>query len=153
MKSLLTYCVLIISIALLVAATPTGGIPDSEVGLSKVSVFEVPDPDVVVHNTSDPGDMAPVPGVFKGTPLVIPHGIADFTPILLSENQCVECHLVPEKIEGEPTPIPESHFIDFRNAPGEVKSGVAGARYLCVSCHVPQTDAKPLVDNEFKAGP
>jgi len=56
---------------------------------------------------------------------------------------------VEEKEEGEPTPVPESHFHDLRNAPDERMEVVAGARYVCTTCHVTLTRTEPLVGNGF----
>ncbi|MFZ1045029.1 MAG: nitrate reductase cytochrome c-type subunit, partial [Pseudolabrys sp.] len=33
---------------------------------------------------------------------------------------------------------------------GQVLADVTPRRYFCTACHVPQTDAKPLVDNTFE---
>ena len=65
------------------------------------------------------------------------------------------CHDVPSKEKGGPTPIPSSHRVDFRNAPGTVSPRVVDTRYVCVSCHVEGTAAKPLVRSDFprKAAP
>ena len=125
------------------------GMPDRSLGLSKTDVFEVPDPPVVVDNPSDPGELPVVPRAYRDAPPVIPHGIADFLPITRDDNQCLGCHLTEEKVEGEPTPVPASHFTDLRNAPEARQTDVVGARYVCVSCHVTQTEAAPLVENEF----
>lgn len=125
------------------------GTPDEEVGLAKGSVFEVLNPDAVLLNTSDPGEEVLSAPAFQGFPPPISHGIEDFTPITMSENQCVDCHAVDEKEEGEPTPIPDSHFRDLRNAPDERREDLAGARYVCTSCHVSLTRTEPLVENGF----
>jgi nitrate reductase cytochrome c-type subunit len=56
---------------------------------------------------------------------------------------------VKEKVKGEATPIPASHYVDLRNAPGKRGETVAGARWSCTACHVPQQDVKPLVGSPF----
>ena len=38
----------------------------------------------------------------------------------------------------------------FMNRDGQVLADVTPRRYFCTECHVPQTDAKPLVDNTFE---
>jgi cytochrome c-type protein NapB len=124
-------------------------IADRELGLCKSSVFETVAPPVTSPNVSEPGDEPVLPRVYDGAPPLIPHGISEFTPIVRDENMCLDCHLIEEKIEGEPTPIPESHFRDLRNAPGVVRDEIAGARFVCTTCHVPLTDAEPPVGNGF----
>jgi cytochrome c-type protein NapB len=78
--------------------------------------------------------------------------VAEFLPITMAENQCVECHAVEEKEEGEPTPIPTSHYVDLRNAPGETRDELAGARYVCITCHAAPGFNPPLVANGFLPG-
>ena len=122
-------------------------IPDDQVGLSKESVFDTPTPAPVVQNVSDPGEQPPVPAAFHGAPPVIPHTVVDLVPTTADDNMCIECHALEEAGEGDPTPIPESHYTDLRNDPGTVTDEVVGARYRCVACHVSQTTAAPLVEN------
>jgi len=58
---------------------------------------------------------------------------------------------VQEKLEGEATPIPRSHFTDRWNASEVDGEQVVGARWVCTSCHVAQTGAQPLVGNRLGA--
>jgi len=85
----------------------------------------------------------------RGAPPRIPHGIADFLPITAARHPCLECHDRRNAAEVEAVPLPASHYRDLRRAPEVDRETVAGARYVCVSCHVPQTDAPPLVGNRF----
>lgn len=124
-------------------------VPDTQVGLSKQSVFDTPIPAPIVQNASDPGEQPAVPADFDGAPPVIPHTVVDFVPITADGNMCIECHALDEAGEGDPTPIPPSHYMDLRNDPDEVTDEVVGARYRCTACHAPQTDAAPLVENRF----
>jgi nitrate reductase cytochrome c-type subunit len=128
-------------------SAPTGSIPDTRIGLVAGSVFEVLAPAATPENRSEPGERPLPDRPSVEWPPVVPHSIVDFIPITASENLCIDCHGVDVKEEGEPTPIPRSHYIDLRGAPGTVRESVASARWLCTSCHVSQTDAKPLVDN------
>jgi cytochrome c-type protein NapB len=134
-----------------VLAIPDGprAIPDTEVGLSKASVFDTPAPEMIQRNESEPGDQSVIAPGFPDEPRLIPHGIGDYLPITLDENQCVDCHAVEEKEPGEPTPIPRSHYVDMRHAPEDVQDEVAGARYNCVSCHISPGENPLLVDNAF----
>ena len=129
-----------------------GVIADRDLGLSKTSVFEDPAPPVVNNNASFPGDEPALDPAFPGAPALIPHGVQDFMPITRTDNQCLDCHWVEEKEEGEPTPVPESHFRDLRADPDQVRDTVAGARFVCTSCHVSLTDAQAPVGNSFPEG-
>ena len=39
---------------------------------------------------------------------------------------------------------------NFSDRDGQVLAAVSPRRYFCTQCHVPQHDAKPLVENQFK---
>lgn len=129
---------------------PSGPIADSQLGLAKGSVFEVPTPPAVKANEGNPGEGPLLPRPYVIAPPRIPHAVADFLPITQKQNACLECHAVKEKKQGDPTPIPQSHYIDYRNAPDRVGGQVAGARYVCVSCHAAKTEAPNLVENRFR---
>lgn len=127
-----------------------GPMPDASLGLAKGSVFDVPTPPAVKANDSTPGERPALPRAYAIAPPRIPHGVADFLPITPRQNACLDCHAVAEAKKGEPTPLPPSHYVDDRNAPGQAGSTVAGARHVCVSCHVATTDAPNLVENRFR---
>ena len=150
---LTTRVMLLLAPILLVGSALVGeggsGVLDTELSLRKTNVFETSVPEVVRENVSEPGDRAIVPRDFPQQPPVIPHGVRDFFPITFDENMCVECHAVEEKVDGEPTPIPPSHYMDLRRAPEEVRDEVVGARYNCASCHVSPGDNTLLVENLF----
>ena len=131
------------------AAGAVPGIQDSSLGLSKTSVFDVPAPKPVEYITAEPGKGQLVPRAYPGAPPVIPHAISDYLPISRDENACQTCHAVTERKPGEPTPIPPSHYIDWRNAPTVTRQQITGSRWVCTSCHVPQARVEPLVGNTF----
>ena len=95
-----------------------------------------------------PGLQKPIARTFTGQPPLIPHAVENFDEITLEENQCMTCH-GPEKFKEKKAPkVGVSHFNNPRTA--EVGKQVSTARHNCTSCHVPQVDAKPLVDNAFQ---
>jgi len=122
------------------AKRPALVVADSAMGLSRTSVFSVPAPPPVAVNRRQPGETKPLPRMFPGAPPRIPHEITDFVPIRRNGNECVECHDRARALESGAVPIPESHYRDLRRAPDTARDGIAGARYVCVSCHVPLTD-------------
>ena len=129
---------------------PPAPIADASLGLAPGSVFDVLSPPVVKRNESAPGELPPPARPYATAPPRIPHGADDFLPITPKQNACLDCHGVKDKKAGEPTPIPASHYTDYRNAPDRVDTRVVGARYVCVSCHVATTDAPNLVENRFR---
>ena len=130
--------------------TRVAPLPDASLGLAKASVFDVPTPPPVKANETAPGEKPALPRPYVIAPPRIPHAVGDFLPITAKQNSCVDCHSVTEKKSGEPTPMPASHYVDYRNTPHQVGDQVAGARYVCISCHVVVTDAPSLVENRFR---
>ena len=133
-----------------VGLAPSPSVPDGSLGLSKGSVFDVPTPPAVKPNETAPGEQPALARPYVIAPPRVPHAVADFLPITSKDNACIGCHAVKEKKSGEPTPIPASHYTDYRSAPDRVGNEVVGARYVCTSCHASTTDAPALVDNRFR---
>jgi len=128
------------------AAPP--GTPDAQIGLAPGTVFEQPEQKPIAFNAVDPGESELRPRPNADFPPVIPHTIADLETITLSENPCLDCHdaeMAPDM--GAPA-APVSHQVDLRHSPDVTGEGVAGARWVCTSCHVAQTDTAPLVRND-----
>lgn len=151
---------LIISLLLLLGtfnlyAAGTNSIEAKTLGLSKTNVNDSPAPENFNYPESFPGSGIVLPRSYAGAPPQIPHNIESFIPVTANNNMCKRCHLLPDKIgtktKGQPTPIPASHYIDQRNAPGKVGKELVGARTVCTQCHVPQANVKPLVENTFSA--
>ncbi len=152
-RRLLVSAVLLLSLPAALAAQPIK--PDS-MGLSKGSVFDVPAQKAYAIKGGPPGQDQILPRAYLGAPPQIPHDISDFLPITADGNMCIACHNQPDqwgkkREQFTPTPIPQSHYTDLRNAPGKVTDHLINARYNCNQCHVPQHDAKPLVENTFGA--
>ncbi len=128
-------------------------VSDRELGLSKTSVLEIPAPEAFEFDPGLPGEGRVLPRAYAGAPPRIPHAIADFVPITRSQNLCLDCHELPDPDEGadddDPPPVPPSHRIDLRRGKRRPGEGLAGARHTCTLCHVPRTDAAPLVRNRF----
>lgn len=131
-------------------------IKSDSMGLSKTSVFDVPTPKVHHYSATPAGQSHVLPRAYQGAPPQIPHDIADYLPITSDNNMCIACHNQPalwdkKRVAGSPTPIPRSHYIDFRKAPNKVTDHLIYARYNCNQCHVPQSDGPELVKNTFSS--
>jgi cytochrome c-type protein NapB len=126
-------------------------IPDSALGFVGASVFSVPVPPLFRANTSDPGERPRLPRAYPGAPPRIPHGIGDFLPITRELHACLGCHDTANLEASGAVALSAAHYRDLRRAPEAARREIAGARYVCVSCHVPTTDAGPLVGNSFGA--
>jgi cytochrome c-type protein NapB len=94
-----------------------------------------------------PGSQKPVARTFSTQPPVIPHSIEGFEEVTLQDNPCLMCH-GPQNYKGAKAPkVAASHFKD---RDGKILSEVSSARHQCTACHVPQADAKPLIENTFR---
>ena len=129
---------------------PAPGVPDTTLGLEKSAVTGVPAPKSFEYSMQEPGDGKVLPRLYEGAPPLIPHMVDGILPINRSDNACLTCHAIDKPEPGGPVPIPASHYLDLRNAPGVKRVEIAGSRYVCTACHVPQTGAKALVANTFR---
>lgn len=91
-------------------------------------------------------DHPPEARAFVHQPPLIPHTVRDYR-ITATHNKCMECHSWQTYREFKATKISMSHFKDRTGAD---TATVSPLRYFCDQCHVPQVDAKPLVENTFK---
>lgn len=96
-----------------------------------------------------PGLQDPIARTFEKQPPLIPHAVDNFDEINLEDNQCMSCHSPENYVKKEAPKVGDSHFVD---AQGKKLDSLTGSRYACNLCHVPQVDAKPLVDSTFDGG-
>jgi len=104
----------------------------------------------------EPGDARPgqsqrLPRAWDGQPPLVPHSLRGLVPITAKANACVRCHGRAGATSGPP-PAPASHFIDGRDPSATPLKQVAGSRWNCTACHVPQTTAAPFAGPVFEAG-
>lgn len=109
---------------------------------------QAPEPKAYSAKIAGVGEQRLVPRAFATQPPVIPHAIEKYIPITQDENACLECH-VSDELRGKPMPkMGTSHFsTELKDADGN--PAVEMRRYQCDSCHVPQVDAPPLVENNY----
>lgn len=99
-------------------------------------------PDVNRQSTPDGG----FGRSYRQQPPLIPHKVERYQ-ITTTNNACMNCHDWPGNIEAKAPKVSETHYVDRQ---GARLDKIAGTRYFCQQCHVPQADAKPLVGNDFK---
>ena len=93
-------------------------------------------------------DKEEIPRNFENQPPLIPH-TSETKTIDLRENKCLHCHMKqPGEKAAKSKEMSKSHFVD-RN--GKKLDRPASNRYFCTQCHVPQVNAKPLVESNFKS--
>lgn len=90
-------------------------------------------------------DGQPIDRDYLQQPPLIPHKI-DAYRITIKHNKCLSCHSWQNYKSRNATKISQTHF---ESRDGLVLANVSARRYFCTQCHVPQTNAKPLVENEF----
>lgn len=82
---------------------------------------------------------------YRQQPPLIPHSVDQYQ-IDLKANQCLGCHDWSNAGDrGAPT-LSMTHYLD---RDGAEMDHVAGTRWFCNQCHVPQVNAPALVDNTF----
>jgi len=157
-------------------------ISENSLGLRKSTLYNE---DLKPHGTkySDTytGSGHKIKRAFQDAPPMIPHDVTGLIPIKINDNQCLSCHM-PEmaKMGGMgATPIPVSHFTDFRPATTIAEDGemqkdghnikntsseklmnvsikpteggkLYGGRFNCTQCHAPQDTGVLAVPNTFE---
>ena len=64
----------------------------------------------------------------------------------LYANKCLYCHARRRSEDSQAPMISVTHYM---NRDGNFLADVSPRRYFCLQCHVPQTEAKPIVANDF----
>ncbi len=82
---------------------------------------------------------------FVQQPPLIPHNTQGYQ-ITRNFNKCMDCHAWQKTMASGATKVSVTHF---RTREGQELDNISPRRYFCTQCHVPQTDAKALVDNTF----
>ena len=82
---------------------------------------------------------------FVQQPPLIPHNTQGYQ-ITRNFNKCMDCHAWQKTKASGATKVSVTHF---RTREGQELDNISPRRYFCTQCHVPQTDAKALVDNTF----
>jgi len=75
----------------------------------------------------------------------VPHTITAYV-IDKNGNKCLSCHKRTRISDSQAPMVSVTHYIDRDN---EILADVSPRRYFCTQCHVPRTDAPPLINNTF----
>lgn len=87
-----------------------------------------------------------IPRNFQKQPPLIPHSVKGYV-ITQNFNKCMDCHSKERAEETGATRVAKSHYLDRED---KKSANISPRRYFCHQCHVPQFDAKPLVENTYK---
>ena len=79
-------------------------------------------------------------------PPLIPHKIDQYQ-VDIRTNQCLSCHDWTKAGERSAPTLSMTHYLDRE---GNELDQIAGTRYFCNQCHVPQVNAPALIGNDFE---
>lgn len=79
-------------------------------------------------------------------PPTIPH-TTDGYQVDRNFNRCMSCHARANAERFQAPMVSVTHFMD---RDGQVLAQLSARRYFCTQCHVPQTDARLLIENDYK---
>lgn len=157
--------------SILIAANTKNVIDDESIGLRKVDLLseEKAAPDETKYGTSQPMSGYKIDRAYQNAPPMIPHDVEGMLNITRDNNACIGCHDAAVAESMGATPIPKSHYIDFRpkhklegekfvkstdNMKNEVSikpiDTISNARFNCNACHSPQSTGDIAVENTFK---
>jgi len=155
-------------------------ISESSLGLRNSDLFmekTEKTPSKTNYSQSYPGTSVKFKRAFQDAPPMIPHNLEGILPITINSNQCLGCHMPDVASSMGSTPIPVSHFTNFRPLTTILKDGslaksgkaigntsseslenvsieentkLIGARFNCTQCHAPQSDGE-IRKNNFEA--
>ncbi|WP_295052567.1 nitrate reductase cytochrome c-type subunit [Sulfuricurvum sp.] len=167
--SLVAACILISGVY--AAGSVNAGIDEKDLGMRKTEVYTEDGavPDGTNYSKEAPGTSKKIQRAYVNAPPMIPHDISDLGEIDKNNNACLGCHMPDVAITMGATPIPKTHFTNFRPAVESdaddnfksesndqmIKKDLHGqlwqGRYNCTQCHAPQTQGKLRVESSFKA--
>ncbi|TNF44906.1 MAG: hypothetical protein EP216_01185 [Epsilonproteobacteria bacterium] len=155
-------------------------ISEAALGLRKTNLYSE---DTTTASPTDysrpsPGASTKFERAFKDAPPMIPHSVEGLLPITKMNNQCLGCHLPEVAPSVGSTPIPATHFTNYRPST-TMKDGVVlkegqvlgknmpntsdvviaettttdtlyQGRFNCTQCHAPQSKTDTAVANTFR---
>jgi len=133
-------------------------------------------PPKVEYHSAPPGTSKKFERAYQDAPPMIPHSVEGLLPITKNNNACLGCHMPDVASAMGATPIPVSHFTNFRpstavkgdeilknghkivNTSSENMANVSiqkenklyAGRWNCSQCHAPQATNQLVDENRFK---
>jgi len=151
-------------------------ISEESLGLRKTTLYseDKTKGDATQYNDAAAGTSKKIERAFQDAPPMIPHSVEGMLPITIKNNMCKGCHMPDVAPAMKATPIPASHFTDFRPMTEIAKDGkimkngkavdntssdklelvttkkkkeLVGARFNCSQCHTPQSKGEAPKNN------
>ena len=157
--------------ASILMAANTKSVDENSIGLRKVELLseDKAAPSETKYGTSAPMSGYKIDRAYQNAPPMIPHDVEGLMEITPDNNACIGCHEAAVAPSMNATPIPKSHYINFRpkdklegdnfvkgvdNMKNEVSikpiDTISSARFNCTACHAPQSTGELAVENTFK---
>lgn len=142
MKNPLSSTLIVVTLGLcaLVGLQAVAGTIATARGKHAITTEPMPPPIGKVVNTDIKQQRA-----YPMQPPLIPHKIDNYQ-VDKNANKCLSCHSRRRTKESQAPMVSVTHYM---NREGNFLAEVSPRRYFCNQCHVPQTNAKPLVNNDF----
>jgi len=145
------------------------GVDEKSLGLSNEDLMgEGSGGDQAKYNSAAAGTSKKIDRAFQDAPPMIPHDVTGMTEMGKNANMCITCHMPDVAPAMKATPIPQSHFTNFRpkvalngdtfdkgadNMKNEVsiqkQDKLVQARFNCTQCHAPQSNTANVPKNNF----
>lgn len=162
---------------LIVGCSTNQTISEESLSLRKTSMFDESKiaGDRTEYSKVNAGESKMINRAFENAPPMIPHNVDGMLPITINNNSCTGCHTPGVAEAMNATPIPKSHFTDFRPNTSLAENGkitkegkevtntsdfktvgkplgqLSGTRFNCSQCHAPQSMVTEAPANEFKS--
>jgi len=150
-------------------------IKDASLGLRSESLLQENKVkgDKTKYSTDPAGTSTKIKRAFENAPPMIPHDTEGLLPITKDNNQCIVCHDPALAQSMGATPLPKSHFTNFREnvslnkneqleRDGKIFDNssdlktikksldmLSNARFNCSACHAPQSNNANIPKNNF----
>ena len=155
-------------------------VSEAALGLRKTDLYseDKTHGDKADYDRPSPGSSTRFERAYKDAPPMIPHSVEGLLPITKMNNQCLGCHLPEVAPAVGSTPIPATHFTNYRpetilknnivlkegqeigkdlKNTSDIKLAKAiqsdtlyQGRFNCTQCHAPQSKMKTAVANTFR---
>jgi cytochrome c-type protein NapB len=172
----LALTIVIATTVFTVGCTASKMVSEESLGLRKTTLYTEKNTtgDKTAYGTEAAGTSKKFVRAFENAPPMIPHDIDGMLPITIDNNSCTGCHDPAVAPSMGATPLPKSHFTDFRPNTSLAKNGMitkegkevvntsdfktvatpleslSGTRFNCSQCHTPQSNSKMVPENTFK---
>lgn len=127
---------------------------EEEIGLRKTSLYSEKQVKPVYgdFNAKGAGQSKVIARSYENAPPMIPHSTEGMLPITKDNNSCTSCHEPAVAPSLGATPMPKSHFVNYRDDKPKEAMAMYNGRFNCTQCHAPQANVAPLVENDFQGG-